>query len=351
MGLKDKFGGLFKKGKPKTPEGLKNYLDLVKRDPGNAKAHLKLAEIYQKNEEKEKAVGQYMRAAEIYLEKTYFAQAMAIYKQILKQDPSLDEVQLKIARVYQEMGFLGDAFAQYKSLAQQYDRSGMKDKALEVMVMMAELDPRKIPLKDKIQRFRHVMKFREGEDANAGPSEIPLEELPGGEKETFFDLGAELETSDPLRLKEFKEIPTQDKAYGFEDIFKELKETSGPSAVDPNFNFNLGVACREMGLIDDAIEQLQVALSKGQTPFEAANLLGLCYKEKNLPGEARAAFEKALQVHGIPGEKTLPVKYELGLLYQKEGRKEEALDLLREISETGREIQPQKDRDSGPGSR
>jgi len=348
MGLLDKFGGLFKNEKRKSPNGLEKYLELVKKEPENAKAHLKLAELYQKREEKQKSIVEYLRAADIYSQKTYFAQAMAVYKQVLKQDPSLERVHLRIAEVYREMGFLADAFAQYKILAHYYDSLGMKDKALEVMVFMAELDPRKITLKEKIQRFQHTMKFEGGEGRSTGPREVSRGKIAGrGIEEDFFDLGAELEAGKPLERKDWKEISSLEKDFGFEDIFKELKSISGPSAVDPNFNFNMGVACREMGLIDEAIEQFQIALERGQSPFEAANLLGLCFKEKGMLNEARQSFERALGVEGTPKEKTLEVKYELGLLYKKSGRTEEAFQLLKKASTAVPGDQETKDRSAG----
>jgi hypothetical protein len=42
--------------------------------------------------------------------------------------------------------------------------------------------------------------------------------------------------------------------------FKELKEIGGPSIVDPDFNYSMGVACREMGFLDDAVEQFRRGL-------------------------------------------------------------------------------------------
>jgi tetratricopeptide (TPR) repeat protein len=102
--------------------------------------------------------------------------------------------------------------------------------------------------------------------------------------------------------------------------------------VDPHFNYNMGVACREMGFLEDAIEQFQIAYHQGQSPLEAANLLGLCYKDKGMWEEARQAFEMAAQVNGISPEKRLEITYELGLLYKEQGKTEEALKLLRQIN-------------------
>ena len=349
MGIVEKFGEILK-GKSKTQEPMDRYLNLVKKEPGNAKAHLKLAELYQKKGDKKKAIAEYLQAAEIFLKNQFYARAMAIYKQVPKQDPSLDHVYLKIADIYRKMGFTGDAFAQYRILVQHYDSQNMKDKALEVLSLMADMDPRKTDLKEKIKIYKSSISHQtEGLPAGApagAASEppVPVPDPPAGEegKPEFFDLGAMLESIEAPQTNDSKEISAMEKVYGFEEIFKELKENSGPSAVDPNFNYNLGVASREMGFTDDAIEQFQIALEKDQNPFEAANMLGLCYKEKEQWEEAAGAFRRALQVPGIPRDKLLGVKYELGLVCKELGNKEEALGLLREISEADHKYQDAK---------
>jgi len=62
MGIIDKFGEMLK-GKSKSQEPLDRYQNLVKKEPGNAKAHLKLAELYQKKGDKKKAVAEYLTAS------------------------------------------------------------------------------------------------------------------------------------------------------------------------------------------------------------------------------------------------------------------------------------------------
>ena len=56
-------------------------------------------------------------------------------------------------------------------------------------------------------------------------------------------------------------------------LFKELKKMKISTEAYPQFNFHMGAACREMGLIDEAIEQFKVALEKGQNPLGAAHSL------------------------------------------------------------------------------
>jgi tetratricopeptide (TPR) repeat protein len=149
----------------------------------------------------------------------------------------------------------------------------------------------------------------------------------------LFDLGAELETDGPMGIEGAMDVSTSDEVSGVGDIFKELKETGGPSIVDPHFNYSMGVACREMGFLDDAIEQFQIALEQGQNPFESATMLAFCFREKGMLDESRETLQRALRMPGISQEKKLNVKYELGLLYKAQGKTEEAFKILREISE------------------
>jgi tetratricopeptide (TPR) repeat protein len=309
------------------------YLTLVKKEPSNATAHLRLAELYQRKGDKKKAIAEYLVAAEIFLKNQFYARAMAIYKQVPKQDPSLDHVYLKIADIYRKMGFTGDAFAQYRVLAQHYNSQGLKERALEVLNLMADMDRQKADPNEKVQAHQDGLNPPKETAAARVVQPQPLPSEPRGEKgkPEFFDLGAMLESGASPPMTDSKEISRVEKVYGFEEIFKELKETGGPSAVDPNFNYNLGVASRELGFLEDAIEQFQVALEKNQNPFEAATLMGLCHKEKGQWSEAAQALKKALQIKGIPKEKMIEVKYELGLICKQEGKTDEALGLMREI--------------------
>jgi tetratricopeptide (TPR) repeat protein len=344
MGLIHKFGDILKARKPKELSGQEKYLELVQKEPENAKAHLKLAEFYQKKGEKKKAVGEYLLAADIFAKDNFFARAMAIYKRVPKQDPSLDHVYLKIADIYRKMGFLGDALAQYRVLVQFYDRRGMKDKALEVMSLMAEVDWRKSPAQEKSKGFKGDIQIPTSESSTAGQTEATAGKFLGGEKkQIFFDLGAELDAAGPAEIQSDKQISTSEKVSGVDEIFKELRETSGPSTADPHFNYNMGVASRELGFLDDAIEQFQIALNHGQNPFESANMLALCFKQKGMWDQARQTFERALKVQGISQGKRLRVKYELGLLYKEQGKKEEALGIFREISAVDQNFRDAKD--------
>jgi len=144
-------------------------------------------------------------------------------------------------------------------------------------------------------------------------------------------LSEALEAGSPIELKVYKEISTE-KVYGFKEIFNELKETAGPSKAYPNFNYHMGVACHEMGFIDEAVEQLQAALERGQNPFEAAKLLSWCFREKGWWEEARQALERTLELEGVTEEKKGEVEKELDYINRELEREKQTLESLNNFS-------------------
>jgi tetratricopeptide (TPR) repeat protein len=324
-GAMQKLFSLFRKEKWEVQTELQNYISLVKKEPRNANAHLRLSEIYRKKGETEKAIVEYLRTAEIHCRTGHYLQALALCKRILKENPNLDKVELKIAEIYVKMGLLENAYSQYERLLRIYNKRNREDKAVEVMCRMAELSMHRIARKEKTPAPTPTEKNQllEPEVANPKAADAFQGVSPAGEeKKGAFNLSAELEADEPMADKIFKGIIAEKGSCGFEEILQELKKTSALSTTYPDFNYHMGVACREMGFIEEAIEQFQIALEKEQKSFEAALLLGLCYCEKRCWNEARQSFEEALKVMGISQEMILKVKYQLALVDAEEKREE-----------------------------
>jgi len=333
----NRLNGLIQGEKGRLAKELEQNLKMVRRDPENTKLRGKVAEMYQKRGETEKAVVEYLKIAEIFSKKELWPQAMAVYKRILKLDPRQEEVNRRIPEIYQRLGFLGDAFSQYNALLRQYHNLGDEEKILEILGLMAELNPQKFALDERIQIGQGPrLDLENSLDVDSASESLDLEIPPPETSKVFFDLCAELQKKDPKskHLKIVKEICTE-KLFGFDEILKELQEVGGQSRVYPNFNYQMGLACREMGFLDEAIEQFHVAIEKGQNGWEAAHLMGLCYREKGWWEEARRCFREALQMELIPDEKARLVRKDLELLPSEHdmegmdptpGNEEEALD-------------------------
>ena len=106
----------------------------------------------------------------------------------------------------------------------------------------------------------------------------------------------------------------------FGELKQELEEdASGGSAdEDPETHYNLGVAFREMGLLDEAIAELQkvcTSIDRGQ-PFsqtiQTYTWLAQCFLDKGVPEAAIRWYEKALSIPGLDQDSRVAINYELG---------------------------------------
>ena len=318
-----KVGHFFGRDKNGLDGSLEEYMDLAQRFPENAAYQLKLAEIYQKKGEEEKAIAKYLQAAEIFGQDNFFPQAMAIYKQVLTLNPHLIHANQKMGEIYRQMGYLGEAITQYKIVVKHYETWGRKEKAPQIQSLIRELEAEKSAREKKGPVTAETKKSSEAKaEAVSAPGPKPaspskvIRPAPSREKndENLFDLGVELAAGNPGDLKDLKEIST-DKLFGFEEIFKELQETVIPAELYPNFNYHMGKACREMGFNDGAIEQLQIAMQNGQNPIDAAKILSKCFREKGWFHEAQKYFEKAMQMENDSRKKTPSFKSELVMVH------------------------------------
>jgi pilus assembly protein FimV len=104
----------------------------------------------------------------------------------------------------------------------------------------------------------------------------------------------------------------------FGELKQELEEGVAASDEDPETHYNLGVAFREMGLLDEAIAELQkvcAAIDHGHAFTQAVQTytwLAQCFLDKGVPEAAIRWYEKALTIPGLDQESVVAINYELG---------------------------------------
>ena len=144
---------------------------------------------------------------------------------------------------------------------------------------------------------------------------------PPAEKQPAAPVAA-AKSADPAEHSPLKEV--------FEEFRAELGEM-GAEDEDLETHYNLGIAFREMGLLEEAISEFQKVAKANDMgkPFpyamQCCTLLGLAFMEKGQPSIAASWYERALHTPGVDAESTLALLYDLGVAQESAGDLEAAL--------------------------
>ncbi len=127
----------------------------------------------------------------------------------------------------------------------------------------------------------------------------------------FFDLADELNQEIENELKGEKissNVPTEVK-----DVFKAFKKgiSDTVSEEDWETHFDLGVAYREMGLMDDAVEEFTLVSKVVDQRPKALYQLGICEMNRSNFAKAKEIFTEALKSPKIGADEKISLTYEL----------------------------------------
>jgi tetratricopeptide (TPR) repeat protein len=128
-----------------------------------------------------------------------------------------------------------------------------------------------------------------------------------------------------------------DLADMFGELKHELEEDVASADEDPETHYNLGVAFREMGLLDEAIGELQKvcqAIDHGHSfpqVMQTYTWLAQCFLDKGVPEAAIKWYERALKLPQIDQETRTALHYELASSYEISGNKQMALNNFMEV--------------------
>jgi pilus assembly protein FimV len=112
------------------------------------------------------------------------------------------------------------------------------------------------------------------------------------------------------------------------DLFEEFRSELGESnsqGEDLETHYNLGIAYREMGLLEESISEFQKVASatdRGSAfryAMQCSTLLGLAFMEKGQPAIAAIWYERALKTPGLDQESVLALRYDLGVAQELAG--------------------------------
>jgi len=123
-------------------------------------------------------------------------------------------------------------------------------------------------------------------------------------------------------------------------VFEEFRADLGEMGVedeDLETHYNLGIAFREMGLLEEAISEFQKvakANERGRAfryAMQCCTLLGLAFMEKGQPSIAAIWYDRALRTPGVDAESALALRYDLGVAQETANDLDAALKSFSEV--------------------
>jgi tetratricopeptide (TPR) repeat protein len=121
----------------------------------------------------------------------------------------------------------------------------------------------------------------------------------------------------------------------FDEFRKELEELQTDE--DPETHYNLGIAYREMGLLEEAISEFQKVIQANDRgrdfryTMQCCTLLALAFMEKGQPEIASFWYERALKTPGLDQDAVLALRYDLGVAQELAGQSDAALKSYQQV--------------------
>jgi tetratricopeptide (TPR) repeat protein len=149
-----------------------------------------------------------------------------------------------------------------------------------------------------------------------------------------FDIAREL--AEELGDAAAAPAPEEEFQYSVEDVFSQFKKgveaTVKPE--DSATHYDLGIAYKEMGLLDDALHEFEIALKGNDRKKEVdcLSMIGLCQMARGAAREAIRAYRRALGSDFLTRESAKAIHYDLGAAYEAAGEGEVALFYLQKVA-------------------
>lgn len=199
-----------------------------------------------------------------------------------------------------------------------YIAQGLWDAGAGTLEDALETYPGHPVLTDKMQEINDG---RAAQRASIVPSAPPEDDAFALAERLAEELGGQEEEETGADVLDVEQV--------FEQFKKGVQEQIGMG--DSETHFDLGIAYKEMGLIDDAAKEFELAMANPQRACLCHTMIGLCRVEQGRVSEAIGHYKKGLYVEQKTDAEELGLYYELAVAYQLLDDPQEALYYLQKV--------------------
>ncbi len=298
---------------------------LIRLDPSGVRYHQKRVEIAFRSGERPKLIDAYLELADSLLRVGALDKALAVYRRVADHDPGNQRALAALdslappeepvpAPAPAEPAPATPATAAASAPEDLSDLAEAGEEAVDAM-LAAPIPPPPPPAPPK------------------RPSR-PMESALAGD---FVDLGAlvlEDEKVKDTRMRvEGEEQPTGDEQKDFQEMLSAFKKgiDENIDAEDFQSHYDLGVAFKEMGLLDEAIAEFQKALRAPEGRLKTSEALGTAFFEKGQYAIAEAILRRAVESLGATDDEQIGLIYWLGRSQEAQGKVELAIPTFERV--------------------
>jgi tetratricopeptide (TPR) repeat protein len=341
LSLDDAGGEVALAGDEAAKPGLEELEARVADDPDDPEAHQALGEALIEEGERERGIEELDLATGGFENLGNLEQAQDLVDEILRLDPNSVRHRQKQVEFAFKSGDKAKLIEAYLELADTLLRSDLPEKARAVYQRVAEHDPQNERARAALGMLAPVAarppepqaKPRREERTAPKDAKMKVRDEAAADASEFVDLGALiLEEEMPARdtrMKVADEEPTGDEERDFQEMLSRFKQGIDENIDEADFqsHYDLGIAFKEMGLLDEAIAELQKALRAPEGKLKSSEALGVCFIEKGAFVVAESILRRALELPAAGDQERLGILYWLGRALEQLGKKAEAREL------------------------
>ncbi len=273
-------------------------------------------------------VSEDLEEAEFFLEQGMIPEAERILREVLARSPNHPKAMLRLGEILSERG--------------ETVTCGVTDLLGDTHVDEAESPVEAPPIPEvKLERPKAAPLPRPpsfSERTFPDATEETLEDLLADaeaavaavepEPEDDFDLAAELEDEDVVLATAEKSGTAFDKVFA---AFKKgIQDQVGEE--ESETHYDLAIAYKEMGLLEDAVRELETVQRAGARPAETLSLMAACKLELGQAAVAATHLGEALAIVGEGADSAISLRYDLGEALLAAGDRVGALDAFKQVA-------------------
>jgi len=165
----------------------------------------------------------------------------------------------------------------------------------------------------------------------AAPAAAPAKPKTAAAASEFVDLGAMMLEDDEepkdTRMRVEDEEPTGDEEADFKSMLQAFKKGIAANVGEEDFesHYDLGVAYKEMGLLDEAIAEFQKALRATDGRLKSSEALGMCFFDKGQFAVAETILRRGIEAPATSDAERIGLLYWLGRSLEEQAKTADAL--------------------------